>query len=332
VRRLAIAVNWQGERPGPELWERVQVADAAGVHSVWVAEAWGRDAFTLLVQLAERTRRLQLATGIVNIYSRSPAALAQHFATLDEVSGGRAIIGLGASGPQVIEHFHGVPFTQPLQRMREYVEIIRCLTAGRPLRYAGEIFRLERGFTLRFTPVRDRIPIFIAALGPRSIRQTAAIADGWLPIWTPLGDLPAAIAGLRAAARRAGRREDELLVRSPGTTVVTPDVAHRRREARRALAFYVARMGTFYRAHLTRLGYGAVAERIAAAYAAQGAGAALAAVPEDLAMAMGLVTDSVAEARERLQAEAEAGVDIHQVEVAGYPPAETARIYEQLLA
>ncbi len=129
ARKLTIGVNWQGRFDFKALIERAKLADQAGIHSIWVAEAWGRDAFTLLTLLAEHTHKIQLATSIVNIYSRTPAALAQHFATLDEFSGGRMIIGLGTSGPQVIEHFHGVPFNPPLTRMRETVDIINLLIA-----------------------------------------------------------------------------------------------------------------------------------------------------------------------------------------------------------
>ncbi len=120
ARRLSIGVNWQGEFEREMVFERVQVADEVGVDCCFVAEAWGRDAFTLLTQLAERTKRIKLATGIVNYYSRSPAALAQHFATLDELSGGRMIIGLGASSANVIEHFHGISFTPPLARILHF--------------------------------------------------------------------------------------------------------------------------------------------------------------------------------------------------------------------
>src|SRR5262249_56210715 len=109
------------------------------------------------------TGRIELGTAIVNIYSRSPGALAQDFATLDQLSGGRMLIGLGTSGPNVIEHFHGVPFEKPFTRMREYVEIINMLMRQEKLDYAGEIFKLARGFTLRFAPVRPHIPIWIAA-------------------------------------------------------------------------------------------------------------------------------------------------------------------------
>lgn len=330
MRRLAISVDWQGRLQLEDLFAAVRAADGAGVHSVWVAEAWGRDAFTLLTLLAGHTERIGLATGIVNVFSRSPAALAQHFATLDEVSGGRAIIGLGASGPNVIEHFHGVPFQRPLRRIRETVEIINTLLTGQPLRYQGEIFRLERGFTLRFTPVRSHIPVFLASLTPRSVRQTAAIADGWLPIWTPLSDLTQQVAAFRDAAARDARDLRALLVRSPGTTVIARDRERALHAARRRLAFYIARMGDFYYEHVARLGYAEVAERVRSAFAQGGSGAGAAAVPEELSQAMSLVTDSVEEARERLQQEAAAGVDIHQVALAGYAPGESEAMYRRL--
>src|SRR5262249_26572386 len=133
--KITITINWQGKTDSAGIIERAEVADAAGVHSVWVAEAWGRDAFTTLTLLAEHTHRLGLASAIVNTYSRTPAALAQHFATLDEFSGGRMIIGLGTSGPQVIEHFHWVAFQTPPTRGREDVDIINMLIAGQPLTY-----------------------------------------------------------------------------------------------------------------------------------------------------------------------------------------------------
>ena len=130
ARKITIGINWQGKIDFKALIERARIADQAGVHSIWVAEAWGHDAFTLLTLMAEHTRKVQLATSIVNVYSRTPAALAQHFATLDELSEGRMIIGLGTSGPNVIEHFHGVKFNPPLTRMREYVDIINDLDGG----------------------------------------------------------------------------------------------------------------------------------------------------------------------------------------------------------
>src|SRR5712692_6874484 len=204
ARKLAIGVNWQGKLDFKGLIERTKLADQAGIHSVWVAEAWGRDAFTLLTLLAEHTKQIQLANGIVNSYSRSPAALAQHFGTLDELSDGRMIIGLGTSGPQVIEHFHGVQFNPPLTRMKEYVEIINMIMAGTPLNYEGKLFKLQRGFTMRFETPRKHIPIWIASLNKKSVEFTARKADGWLPVMIPLGSLKGAIADFRKIVTGAG--------------------------------------------------------------------------------------------------------------------------------
>src|ERR1700720_3112788 len=203
--KIALGVNWQGKPDFKGMIERARAADEAGAHSIWVAEAWGRDAFTSLTLLAEHTRRIGLATGIVNTYSRTPGALAQHFATLDELSGGRMIIGLGTSGPQVIEHFHGVTFNPPLTRMREYVDIINLIMAGTPLNYNGKLFKLSRGFTIRMEPPRKHIPIFIASLNQKSVEFTAQKADGWLPVMIPVSGLGKAISEFRAIAKAAGR-------------------------------------------------------------------------------------------------------------------------------
>src|SRR5918996_2967348 len=213
ARKVSIGINWQGSLDYNALIEKVHIADAVGVHSVWVPEAWGRDAFTILALLADRTKKLQLGTAIVNIYSRTPAALAQHFATLDELSGGRMIIGLGTSGPQVIEHFHGVPFKPPLTRLKEYIEIINTLMRSEPLKYRGKLFNLQRGFTLRFTPVRSHIPIYLATLNPKSVKLTAELADGWLPIMIPLQKLKSEIQAMRQMSIAAGRPASAVSVR-----------------------------------------------------------------------------------------------------------------------
>jgi len=205
ARKLTIGVNWQGRIDFKGLIERAKIADQAGIHSIWIAEAWGHDAFTLLTLLAEHTTRAQLATSIVNVYSRTPAALAQHFATLDELSNGRMIAGLGTSGPNVIEHFHGIKFNPPLTRMQEYVDIFNLLLAGTPLNYDGKLFKLSRGFTLRFEPVRKHIPVYIASLNRKSVEFTARKADGWMPVMIPISGLKSAIDELRAMAVAAGR-------------------------------------------------------------------------------------------------------------------------------
>src|SRR5579863_6613727 len=137
--------------PGPwsEVMEKVKIADELGYDSVWLGESWGYELFTSMADLVRITKRIKVGAGIANIYSRTPGLLAMSAATLDERSGGRIILGLGPSGANVIEHFHGVKFEKPVKRTREYVEIIRMLLRGEKLMYNGEFFHLERGFKLR---------------------------------------------------------------------------------------------------------------------------------------------------------------------------------------
>ncbi|MGH7934801.1 MAG: LLM class flavin-dependent oxidoreductase [Candidatus Binataceae bacterium] len=314
ARKLTIGVNWQGKLDFKALIERAKVADQAGVHSIWVAEAWGRDAFTLLTLLAEHTSKTQLATSIVNIYSRTPAALAQHFGTLDELSQGRMIIGLGTSGPNVIEHFHGVRFHPPLTRMREYVDIINMLMAGTPLNYQGKVFKLGRGFTLRFEPVRKHIPIFLATLNKKSVEFTAQAADGWMPVMIPIGGLKYAIDEFRGVARQAGRDPLAVAVKAPGWVHVTTETERARAMHAGTLAFYAARMGTFYAEQLTRFGFGDEVNRIKEAWSSGGSQAATAAVAPRMLDEMGYIGD-VNGAVQRLKAQEEAGTDLHPVEV-----------------
>lgn len=326
ARKISIGIDWQGKIDYKALCEKVQIADAAGVHSAWVPEAWGRDAFTILTLLADKTQNIQLGSAIVNTYSRTPAALAQHFATMDELAGGRMLLGLGTSGPQVIEHFHGVEFKPPLQRLREYVEIINTIMRGEPLKYSGKLFDLQRGFTLRFKPVRDHIPIYLATINTKSVKMTAELADGWLPIMIPLEHLKSEIDNLRQVSVAAGRPANAVSVRAPGSVTVTPHVDKARAASAGMLAFYIGRMGTFYAAQLTRLGYGDAVETIKKAWEG-GSQAAGEAVPDQLVDATGCV-GSVEEGIERLQAQEESGVDLHHVNV----QADNDKEYEQILA
>jgi alkanesulfonate monooxygenase SsuD/methylene tetrahydromethanopterin reductase-like flavin-dependent oxidoreductase (luciferase family) len=330
ARKLTIGVNWQGRLDYKALIDRAKIADSAGIHSIWVAEAWGRDAFSALTLLAEHTGKIQLATSIVNIYSRTPAALAQHFATLDELSGGRMIIGLGTSGPQVIEHFHGVRFNPPLTRMKECVEIINMLVAGTPLNYQGKLFKLSRGFTLRFETVRKHIPIWIASLNPHSVEFTARQADGWLPVMIPLSGLGKAIAEFRSVAKSAGRDPSAVQVKAPGHVTVTNNPERARAAHAGTVAFYAARMGTFYAEQLTRYGFGADVARVKEAWAAGGAKEGTAAVSEKLLSELGYI-GGIEGAIDRLKAQDEAGVDLHPVEIDAGSPAEFEKIVARLL-
>ena len=331
--RLALNIAWQEDLgAGREaLLGTVEAADRAGVHSVWVEEAWARDAFTTLVLIAARTEQIQLGTAIVNVFSRTPAALAQHFATLDEVSGGRAIVGLGSSAAGVIETLHGTPFRRPVARTADYVSIIRAVFAGEPLDYEGAEVSAGGGMRLAFQPPRADVPIYIASLLPRSLRQTAEIADGWLPLWTPLEAMPELTRFVRdhrpEDAEASGR---EFNVRSPGALVVTDDVERARGVARGQLAYYIARMGDFYARHFTRLGHEELVESVRAAWQAGGRGAAAETVPPDMQQSCWFVTSDIGEARDRLAQQVEAGITLHRVEVDSDDPAEQERILAAL--
>ena len=186
--------------------ERVRIAEELGYEHATTGEAWGASAIPFLTLIAASTSRITLGTSILNCFSRSPAVFAQEFALLDQISSGRTVFGLGSSGANVIEHFHGVPFEKPLRRIRETVEIFDMLIAGERLEYDGEIFKLNRGFQLDAAQPRPKIPVWIAALTPASIRQTGQIADGVIPIHWPRQHF----ASLRDDLSEAADAADEL--------------------------------------------------------------------------------------------------------------------------
>lgn len=330
ARKLSISFNWQGAMDYDQAIARVQMAEEAGVDTAWVAEAWGRDCFTILALMARATKRIQLGTGIVNTYSRTPAALAQHFATLDELSAGRMVIGLGTSGHRVIEHWHGVPFQPSLTRLREYVEIMRLIFAGEPLHYTGKVFRLQRGFRLRFQPVRSSIPIFIASLTPKSVIQTARIADGWMPVMIPLQHLGHAIQHFRQMVADGGRDPHSVIIRSPGAVTVTNNVEKTRQESKAHVAFYITNMGDYYREQLYRMGQEEAVTVVRRAWEEGGHTAGIAAVPDALAESL-FFAGPVEACVERLEAQREAGIDLHTVNVTLDDPAEAARALARLV-
>ncbi|MSP23383.1 MAG: LLM class flavin-dependent oxidoreductase [Dehalococcoidia bacterium] len=330
MRRLSIGVNWQGAFDLDQVIEQAKVADEAGVEMLSIAEAWGRDALTLLAVLARETSRIKLGTSIINIFSRTPAAVAQHFATLDELSGGRMVIGLGSSGPNVIEHFHGVKFEKPLQRTREYIEIINMLLAEEPLNYHGKIFKLERGFTLRFKPVRAHIPIHVASITPKSLEQTARLADGWIPIFLPRPQWKPQLDSFYSLVEAAGRQRAEVDVRNPSAVVVSENrEAVKAAEAGNA-AFYIARMGDFYYEHFSRMGYADEANAVRRAWADGGSAAGAAALPRELVEDLSTV-GTVDECIEAVDEATEAGFTLHGVSVQERDPKKRYDIYRHLV-
>lgn len=331
-KRLGITAGFAaGPAEREHFIQRLLVADDLGVDSIWVAEAWGRDAFTALTELALKTKHARLGTGIVNVYSRSPAVLAMTFGALDELSGGRMVIGLGSSGANVIEHFHGIPFDKPLRRLREYVEIINMLLRGEPLHYEGKLFKLGRGFRLQFQPVRPHIPIYIAAITPSSIRQTGEIADGLMPIHWPKQKYPELRQQLAEGAKRA-RREDATIEIAPSVGLFLTDGNEEevRRRAREPLAYYIGRMGRFYYEMLQRHGYEAEVAAVRAAWERRDPAAAAAAISDSMLKDINVVgsLDECAEGLDELRA---LGVDVPVVALPQGSPAEVGRILERLM-
>ena len=283
VKPLGVIVYPAQTRPE---WEdqisSVQIAEDLGVDSVWVPEAWGRDAFPLLTELALKTKRIKLATGIVNVFSRSPALMAMTAATIDEISDGRLILGLGTSGANVIEHWHGIPFDRPLTRLREYVEIIRTILRGDRVFHAGTIYHLERGFQLQFRPVRATIPIVIAAISPQSIRQCGEIADGIMPTFWPRERYPQLREYLDEGAQRVGRSGQDVQLAPMIHYVIDDNVETAKAAVRQPVAYYIGRMGVYYYQMLNRTGYRDDVAAVRAAWDRRDRAAAEAAVSDRL--------------------------------------------------
>jgi coenzyme F420-dependent oxidoreductase len=252
--RIGLTLPRSEDLPRSEIVEVVQQAEALGYDSVWVGESWGRDAFTWLTQLACHTSRIKLATGITTVYSRSPALIAQTVASLDEISAGRVILGLGTSGPIVIENWHGMAFDRPLRRTREYIEIIRLVLSGERVNYTGEIFQLK-GFRLPFTPVRPKVPMYVASLGPQNLRLTGELADGWLPIYLDANHLDDFQRDLESGAKKAGRTLDAIDVAPYILSCVSEDAEAAHHLVKAHLAYYIGGMGTFYANLIARYGF-----------------------------------------------------------------------------
>lgn len=292
MSRIGIALGAVHERPFDEVVAFARTAETCGYESIFVPEAWGRDAFVTLGALARLTERINLGTGIVNVYSRTPALLAMAAITLDEISGGRAILGLGASGQRVVEGWHGVPMAKPLRRLRETTEAVRAIVGGSRRGYSGETISVAPGFAVTLVRPRDRIPIFHASLAPRAIQQCAEVADGWLPYFASPETLRADLVTIEQTLRAAGRERASFTVAPFLPVLVTDDEAAARGVIRRHLAFYIGGMGRFYREAVARHGFTDAAEEIRRLWDARQRDAAADAVTDELLDAFAIVGDA----------------------------------------
>lgn len=270
VGLIAESPNFPGK--WNEVVEKVKIADELGFDAIWLGESWGYELFTSISELLQVTKHIKVGAGIANIYSRTPALIASTAATLDERSGGRFILGLGPSGANVVEHWHGVPFQKPVKRTREYIEIIRMILRQEKLVYNGEFFQLERGFKLRFTPLRAGIPIYVAAMGQKNVIQTGELGDGVLPVYWPGDKWGQLREQLDEGSALAGRPPHSAAIAPYITSAILPqDVSEQERQMARLkiaamLAYYIGKMGVYYADMLTRNGFGEDVQTVIAAW------------------------------------------------------------------
>jgi F420-dependent oxidoreductase-like protein len=313
----------------------VHRAEELGFDSVWAAEAWGTDAVTVLAWMAAKTTRIKIGSAIMQIPGRSPANTAMTAATLDLMSGGRFILGLGTSGPQVVEGWHGDRWGRPLGKTREYVEIVRAALRREVVEHHGEHYRvpydgadatgLGKPLKLMLRPLRPDIPIYLAAIGPKNVALAADIADGWLPIFVDperFGDAFAtSLAGMR----------DGFEIAASVTVLVGDDVDALRDALKPYIALYVGGMGAkgknFYNALVRRYGWDDAAERVQELYLGGHKRDAAAAVPDGLVDALALVGPKE-RIRDRLDAWRETPVTTL---VVGSPQAEALETLAELV-
>jgi F420-dependent oxidoreductase-like protein len=310
--------------------------EVAGVEIVWLGESYGYDAVSALGAIAGRTELIEIATGILPIYSRTPALLAMTAAGLDAISGGRFTLGLGVSGPDVIEGWHGVPFEAPIQRTAEIIDTCRRIWTRERIDHRGRGHDDQRGLKLMHELIRPAIPIFVASLGGQNVEMTAAIADGWMPafFWP---EKSAELWGERLAAGRV-RRDGSLAPLEIATTApfwIGDDIERPRGTFARTVAHYIGAMGppgkNYYFDLAARYGYADVATRIQAMYAGGDTAAAVSAVPTELLEHLSLIgtSDHISS---RLRAYAAAGVTV--MNVVSLAPTAEARLgqYAELKA
>ncbi|WP_067981333.1 LLM class F420-dependent oxidoreductase [Nocardia caishijiensis] len=340
--RIGLSINYSGGFK--EVAAEVADLERAGLDVVFVPEAYSFDAVSALGFLAARTERVQLASGILQLYTRTPSLTAMTAAGLDFVSDGRFILGIGASGPQVIEGFHGVPYDAPIGRTRELIEICRTVWRREKLNYQGKYYQIplpaERGtglgkeLKLINHPVRENIPVLLAALGPKNVELAAELAEGWQPIFF----LPEKANDVWGDALTAGKAKrdpalGDLEVYAGPALAIGENVTPLLEFVKPHLALYIGGMGAkgknFYHTLATKYGYGEAADRIQELYLAGDKQAAAAAVPDDLVRDVSLIGPE-GFVKDRIAAFAEAGVTTLNVTPLAENAAGRIKLIEQL--
>jgi F420-dependent oxidoreductase-like protein len=324
--KLGLNLGYWGIGPqGEEAVEIVRAAERAGFDSVWSAESYGSDAVSMLAYLAAKTETIQLGAAILQVPARQPAAAAMAGVTIDALSGGRFIFGFGPSGPQVSEGWYGVPYEKPWGRTREYVEIVKRIVAreGR-LEYEGKHFKLPltegegvtgqgKALKLNMHPVRSEIPVYLGAIGRKSVELAAEIADGWIPIFFSVDKWEEAWGEhIEAGLAKKGRSREDFAVSPTVQVAIDGDLDASRGLVKAGLLLYIGGMGSkktnFYADLTRRFGFAEVADEVQSLYLDGKREEAYAAIPDELVDATAMIgTEN--EVAARVQRFAEAGVD-----------------------
>src|SRR5215208_5014370 len=327
---MRVGIGIGGGRSG---WEEaatfLQEAERLGVDSAWTSEAWGFDAFTPLAYMAGKTERITLGTSIAQAGTRTPAALAMTSLTLASLTNGRFVLGLGASGPQVIEGWHGIPFDRPVTRLRETVEIVRMAVRGERVTYQGTVYQLPRpggeGRALKAGAPPREVPIYLATLGPKSLEMTGELADGWIASSFMPEHADVFFDPTRQGAERAGRPFADLDLHAGGVVAFSDDLERLVAPRKPGFAFEMGAMGSpkqnFYKDAYARQGYPELVERVQALWLERKREEAAALIPDEFVVQSNLLgTD--AQVKERIRVYRDAGVTTLRVAPAGATLAE----------
>ncbi len=323
---MKIAVNVTTDAPGD--WQSAVSfaleAERLGAESIWSGESWGFDAITPLAYMSARTTQIGLGTGIVQLGSRSPANLAMTAMSMQSLSNGRFRLGLGTSGPQVIEGWHGISFSRPIQRTREIIEIVRMVTSGESVAYDGEVYKLPlpdgEGRSIRSSSEPVHVPIYVAALGPRNLEMTGELADGWVGGSFIPETAEVFLENIRNGAERSGRTLADLDLQVPLSVEFTEDIEEAGKRHARGYGFTFGAMGSlrnnFYKNAFARQGFEEDVNEVQRLWMAREREAARERVPVELAMKANLIgtPEMVAE---RLRVYRDAGISTLRLGLAG---------------
>jgi F420-dependent oxidoreductase-like protein len=319
--KLGVNLGYWGIGPaGEEAAELVLSAEKLGYESVWAAESYGSDVVSVLAWLAAKTEKINLGAAILQVPARPPAAAAMAGATIDKLSGGRFLFGFGPSGPQVSEGWYGVPYAKPWGRTREYIEVVREIIAREgPVDHQGEHYTLPlpggegKPLKLNFHPVRNRIPVFVGAIGRKSVEMAAEICDGWIPIFFSVDAFEQTWGEhLEAGFAKGGRQRSDLEVSPSLQVAIDGDLEAAKNVVKAGLVLYFGGMGSrktnFYVDLAHRFGFGEVADEVQRRFQDGDRGGAFEAMPDEIVEATSLV-GTEAEVAERIERFRGAGID-----------------------